>query len=290
MPFNGSMEDLYRWARKEGLLGGQRNRHYEDVTVRQCHRVAHPDSYHLTWEVDSATAIRDLAELINRLWGEPGLGGRYSQTAYREVLALGWSDRDSLSTGRAIGLSGWREEEDYEVILVRAQWDDPTLSELDTAFDLSMFPVDHLFGPATRQGAIAWLEEHQPTDDHKAFHDRLFLIRRYGGRVDPPRQPEVAVALDANGRKGEWIAVRADHPTDAWVHARNQFDGVATYNRFGDCQVCATETVARGPFRVVLAKAEELAGPIVADTRSAVRVPGPRWAWRGVADGAEEEE
>jgi hypothetical protein len=48
MAFNGSMENLYRWARKEGLLGGQRNRHYEDITVRHRHRVAHPDSYHLT--------------------------------------------------------------------------------------------------------------------------------------------------------------------------------------------------------------------------------------------------
>jgi hypothetical protein len=230
-----------------------------------------------------------LAELINQLWDEPGRGGRYSQMAYREVLALGWRDRETLSIGRAIGSSGWRDGADYQVILVLAPWDDPTLSELDTAFDLSMFPVEYLYGPATQHEAVTWLAEHEPADDHVAFHDRLFLIRRFRGRVDPPRRPEVVVALDAKARKGEWLAVRADHPTDAWVHARNQYDGGVTCNRVGDCQVCAAETIARGPVQVVLASIEELVGPIVADTRPPVRVPGRRWAWGGVADVGEPE-
>ena len=94
--FDASTKSLYQWARSEGLLSGHRNRHYEQITIKMRDRVAHPDAYRLTWEVESARAIHELAELINQLWGVPGRG-RYRRTIHREVLAArgedGWVDK-----------------------------------------------------------------------------------------------------------------------------------------------------------------------------------------------------
>jgi hypothetical protein len=282
--FNGSMDHLYRWARQEGLLGGQRNRHYEQLTIKQRNRVAHPESYHLTWEVDSARAIFELAELINRLWGEPGRGGRYSATAHREVLAFGWKGEEWPSLGRAIGLPNWGFDEDHKVVLVLGVWDDTSLGELDTAFDLSTYPTEQLFGPVSPMEATAWLEANQPKDDEAAFHDRLFLVRSYKGRVEPPRRPERAAKLNEEERRGEWLVVRADFPSDAWVHARNRFEGLGTCARLGPCEACPAETIERAGFRRAFESVTKIVGPIEPDPRERVRVPGPRSTWGVIAE------
>jgi hypothetical protein len=44
----------------------------------------------------SSQAIRDLAEIINRLWGSRTPGGRlYPAPIKREALVIGWSDGDT---------------------------------------------------------------------------------------------------------------------------------------------------------------------------------------------------
>ena len=290
MPFNASTKHLYQWARKERLLSGHRNRGYEQITIKMRNRVAHPDSYHLTWEVDSARAIHELAELINRLWGVPG-AGRYQRTIHREVLAVGWNENGTLSFGRAIGLPGWRDRDQHMIALVRGFFDDDGISELDTAFDLTLFPVEVLKKPGSAADAIAWLEKESPGEDDAEYHDRLFLIREHNGRVDLPRRPEQAAALEAKESTGSWLAIEADHPTDAWVHARNQFAGVTSCAKKGPCEVCSAETMARGDIGTILKKVADLLGkPIVPDVRIAFKVPGDRWIWPDDAPDSNEDE
>lgn len=283
MSFDASTKHLYQWARKERLLSGQRNRGHEQITIKMRDRVAHPDSYHLTWEVDSARAIHELADFINQLWGIPGTG-RYRRTIHREVLAVGWTEEGILSVGRAIGLPYWRDRDEHTIALLRGFFDDDGISELDTRFDLTLFPIDVLKEPGSAAEAIAWLEKESPAEDDADYHDRPFLIREHNGRVDLPRRPEQAAALDAERSVGCWLVVEADHPTDAWVHARNHFAGAASCANEGPCKLCFAETLVRGDIRTVLENVANSRGaPVVPDVRVSFRVPGSRWIWANVA-------
>jgi len=92
MAFNGMLFDLREWARKAGLLRGQRYRGIERAisNLRDC--VAHPASYHLTTPFDAATTIGDLAEIINHLWGSETPGGQlYSAPVRRTIIVLMWN-------------------------------------------------------------------------------------------------------------------------------------------------------------------------------------------------------
>jgi hypothetical protein len=89
--FNAGLGGLLRWARAEGLLHGQRNRRMEHLYVRLRNRVAHPDSYRLGSPVDSARSIRDVGEILHRVWGNATPGGRlYPGPFRRDILAIGW--------------------------------------------------------------------------------------------------------------------------------------------------------------------------------------------------------
>lgn len=79
--FNGSMKSLLSWARGKGLFYGERNSVIEEAMLQLRHLGAHPHSLLVLTPVDSARVIRDVAELINHLWGHPTLGGRlYGET------------------------------------------------------------------------------------------------------------------------------------------------------------------------------------------------------------------
>ena len=66
MEFRGKMWQLQEWARREHLLDGQRNKRLDPLYRRMRNNVAHAH-YALTTPVDSARAINDLAEIINRM-------------------------------------------------------------------------------------------------------------------------------------------------------------------------------------------------------------------------------
>jgi hypothetical protein len=89
MPSNGMLSDLLSWARRLGLLRGQRNRTIEKAIARLRNHVAHPSAYHLTTPVDAANTISDLAEIINHLWGSATPGGRlYPAPVERGIVAV----------------------------------------------------------------------------------------------------------------------------------------------------------------------------------------------------------
>jgi hypothetical protein len=122
MGFKGGFSQLLSWARKEGLLRGQRNRLLEPGLVRMRNRVAHPSSFSLVSPVDSARSIKDMAEIINHLWGYATPGGRlYPAPLGREILAIGWGQAGtSASILRLEQLRAHEGPSDHTFILVRA--------------------------------------------------------------------------------------------------------------------------------------------------------------------------
>ena len=74
--FDGGMKSLLAWARAKGVFYGERNAVIEEAILQLRHLVAHPHSSLILTPVDSARVIRDMAELINHLWGHRTPGGR----------------------------------------------------------------------------------------------------------------------------------------------------------------------------------------------------------------------
>lgn len=68
--FNGMLHGLRLWARAAGLLRGRRSRAVEDALAKLRNYVAHPSGHHVDTPVGAARTVRDLAELINQLWGQ----------------------------------------------------------------------------------------------------------------------------------------------------------------------------------------------------------------------------
>lgn len=262
--FTGGMTSLLRWARHEGLLSGQRNRHYERATSRMRNHLAHPEGYWLTWEFDSAREIWNVAEMINVLWGGRARpNGRYSRVVEREVMAIGRS-ADGESVGKAEGIPYWRTDPEERVVLVLASPDDPWLLNFSPEYELTYFPAELLWGPGSVDEAIEWLRAARPQPDHAEYLDRLFALRVNGDDVDPPRSLEAVAALA--GEDGEeWILVRADTPGDAFQHVRNSRVSGSPCAHLGPCPHCAAESIVVGQREQILKKAARLVGhPIVA--------------------------
>ncbi len=230
MNFFGSMGQLQDWARKEGLLDGQRNKRLDPLYRSMRNDAAHPH-YHLGMPVDSARTIRDLAEIINRLWGHTTPGGRlYPAPLERQVLIVAWTGAEQGVTHtllRDYQLEWFAEPGDWKCIIVRGVFEDEGVWEFDAQFERTNFPAELLWGPGSREDALAWLREAAPEHDTVPYLDRLFTVRIHEGRVSIARRPEVALALPPERRAGRWLLVRADFPLDAFVHGRHLKDGIA---------------------------------------------------------------
>lgn len=272
MPFKGGFSHLLDWARQVDLLHGQRNRRIEKSLVEFRNLGAHPSSYRVVSPVDSARRIRDVAEIVNRLWGSLTPGGRlFPAPVQRSILAVGWDEQgEHLVQFRA---SADREpvHDSYTYILLLAVEHDSGLDQYDSHFETTDFPVKLIWGPGPWTDAASWLLENRPEPDEVEYLDRLFLIRTIDGRVDRPRRPQVALALSRGERAGIWHLIRADHPNAALHHVRgpggNPDPDCALE---GACSRCAADVVARGSWEEVSAR---LTG-CRPEAPAKVRVPG----------------
>ena len=213
-----TLRPLLGWARQERLLHGQRNRRVEeDLFHKIRNRFAHGGGFRVGMPNESASGIRDLAEIINRLWGAMTPGGRlYPAPLQREVLVIGWSPtsstreegRPSLEIMHAEQLAGQTEPDDWMYLVVLGVWND-RLSEFDARYELTTYPADLLWGPGTRMDALAWLDVTAPVGDEVDYLDRVFAVRRHDGTVYPPCRPDVlagAAAEHAEPVPGTWSA------------------------------------------------------------------------------------
>lgn len=277
--FNGTLDGLYRWARREGLLRGQRNRGREKTKARMRNHVAHPSGYHLFTPVEASQALGDLAEIINHLWGHTTPGGRlYPAPVPHSIVAIGWraaSGQTMVCRAENLAVSS---EDAFEYVLVRAVFspgeaEDPNLMEFDSRFETTAYPADLLWGPGTRAEALAWLTENNPASSTCDYLDRVFLIRHHDGHLSLPMRPAIAAGLPTHRRTGTWYAVRADDPREAFAHIRQQLDASAQHTPAGECRGCSAETLARGDHRQALAAAEQAGASVAPVDPADVKAP-----------------
>jgi hypothetical protein len=160
--FDGSFTALLSWARREGLLEGQRNRMIERALVRLRNLVAHPERFHRTHPVDASLSVRDAIEIINRLWGAMSEGGRlYPAPARRTAVVLARSpDGTSQWTGHPESMAERVGEEGaWVTYLLRAVPTDE-LWDYCEGFESTLHPAELLWGPGPMTEALeAWRSE-----------------------------------------------------------------------------------------------------------------------------------
>ncbi|MBX7555426.1 hypothetical protein K1Y78_47990 [Streptomyces sp. tea 10] len=263
--FNGMLDGLIRWARRENLLRGGRSRRVERFLQDMRNEVAH-GSFHLVTPGDALMALSTLAEIINQLWGHPTPGGRlYPHPIRRDIVAIGWNRaREACTAGLAENLAAGANgrDEDWEYVLVRAvHWsegrEDPNLLEFDALHATTAYPTTFLWGPGTRSEALAWLERIAPQPDTCDYVDQIFLVRAHDGHVLLPMYPGVAAGLSGPDRRGNWYVIRADAGLDAFNHVRALESGAADHARSHECKQCPVETLARGDLDTVLRSAAQ---------------------------------
>jgi len=204
----------------------------------------------------SSRAIRDLAEIINQLWGVATPGGRlYPAPLPREVLLIGWAEDVHGPTKtllRQDQLSSHLDGGEWTYVAVRGVDGDENIWEFDARYELTTFPCDFLWGPGNRSDAMTWLEDEPRRGDTVGYLDRLFGVRRDTGRVYLPQRPEVILSLPEALRDGDWHVVRADFPNDALAHVRHIAAG-APCGVVGDpLTKCPVEEGSIGPWNLVV--------------------------------------
>ncbi|MFD3944975.1 hypothetical protein [Streptomyces sp. NPDC058579] len=280
--FNGTLDGLHRWARREGLLRGQRNRGWEKAITDLRNMVAHPSGFHLHGPVEAARTLSNLAEVINRLWGQDTPGGRlYPAPVRRRTTAIAWNPATgSISIGHIENLRTDAEEDEWRYVVVQAVFEpgtaeDPTLFHFDALFEQTTYPCDLLWGPGDRAQLLRWLDRNPPSADTCDHLDRVFLVRHDGGTLYVPQRPDVAAGLPEAERSGTWFAIRADFPADAFTHVRASVEDLESRHQpVGECRQCHADTLKKGTWREALAAAEGAGASVAPIQPPDARVPG----------------
>lgn len=243
---------LLSWARREGLLRGQRNKRLEPLWARMRNHFAHGESYHLGMPNDSARSIHDVAEIINHLWGASTPGGRLHPAPLpREVLGIGWDGHGSRVQSRPEQILGHLDAHgsDWSYLLLRAVPDEHDLSEFDSRYEMTAFPCELLWGPGRGVDAFGWWEQAQPAGDYIEYLDRLFVVRADGSKVYLAQRPDVMLGLPPENRGGIFHLIRADFPLDAFNHIRHLPASCRSTDE--PFRGCAVEEVAHGSWDTV---------------------------------------
>ncbi|WP_416969338.1 hypothetical protein [Streptomyces sp. 4F14] len=275
--FNGTLDGLLLWARRESLLRGQRNRGIERAKKALRNLTAH-GTFHLLSPVDAYRDLSDLAEIINHLWGHSTPGGRlYPAPIARDVVAISWNST-SVHAAHAEQLVRQQpgEEHDFIYVLARAVFwpgdrEDPHLMEYDTLNATTRYPTQYLWGPGSRAEAIAWFEKEAPKPDYCDTLDQIFVIRVHEGRIHLPMYPGVAAALHTPEQQGAWYAIRADGPHEVLAHVRALSSAANRHARSNECGECSVETIAHGDLIAVLRAAQTAGSDITPLTVPDVR-------------------
>ncbi len=245
--FNGMLTSLLRWAREEGLLGGQRDRLQDRFRVRFRNYTAHPH-YHLEMPDDATSQIFHLSDLINRLWGAPG-----GAPVRREPVAIAWT-----ATAITYGLADAFEIHDRMpsdancAVLMADPTDHTHGNSFDAQYEMTARPFDFLWGPGRWSDGAEWLKHERPIGDEIPSLDRLFLLRYHNKRLYMPRTVGVAAGLDDDDRAGEWYLLAADFPFDAFGHQRQVLMNAAGHATAGFCRECPVESIASGSWQEIL--------------------------------------
>lgn len=261
MAFDGGLANLWTWARREGLLPGQRARALQWVQRQLRNGVAHPSGYRLDTPVDAALVLRDVAEIINCLWGHRTPGGRlHPAPVRRSVFLMVWDTTGMVEIGDPATVPSRHMAPDCTGMLVRAVTegrDEMLMPWFDPQFETTRYPVDVLWGPGRTDEARRWFDSNGPDGDEVDHLDRYFMIRRHNDGIDLPRRTAVASGLPVHERTGTWFLVIADDPISALNYIRDgHIDTGRTHP--GTTDTYAAATVACGDWTTVLQHAARL--------------------------------
>jgi hypothetical protein len=223
---------LLDWARRERLLTGTRTRAVDRALADLRNHAAHPVTYTLTGPPTSAGTIRDVAEVVNKLWGHDTAGGRlFPAPLLREprvaALAPGRAAATEMRLDQVAAVSDEMRGWEYVVVLAVEGQD---LTEIGPdglgfahrpGFQTTSFPCEELWR-GTWHDLVAAIEagEFSSRGDTVEHLDRLFFIRTSNDDVDYARSAHDLLTL-SEAPPGDWYAVCADSPWDAWLHLRD---------------------------------------------------------------------
>lgn len=249
-----SADALISWARREHLLAGTRAKIIEGILSEQRNYAAHPVAHAINMPVDSARTLRDVAETINKLWGHHTPGGHIFPVpvARQPRVAAVAPDGDGGCELRLEQVFEADEcERTYNYAVFLGAEEDQLIAPgrggvgftHQPGFQTTRYPCERIWygswkelRQAVQQGTFSGLED---TVEHL---DRVFLVRVGQGQIDLPRSPADLLALEGQPW-GQWYAVTADAPLDAWVHVRDHEPDIAGGREF--CPECYVRITAR---------------------------------------------
>jgi hypothetical protein len=266
LPLSGKA--LLAWARREQLLAGTRTKIIEGGLSEGRNHAAHPVGHTINMPPDSARTLCDVAETINKLWGHDTPGGRLFPAPlgrYPRVAAAAPDGRGACEMSLEQVPEACEHERAWDYAVFLAVEGDP-LTTIGRGghigfthlpgFQNTLFPCETLWHGQWKDllGAIEcgmFLD----VSDTVIYLDRLFFIRISRGEIDLARSPADLLALDEPPR-GQWYAVIADTPLDAWVHVRDHEPEPA--NGRQTCPECCVQITARRvPSKQILTIANE---------------------------------
>lgn len=230
--------ELYEWARNRRLLFGQRNIGVFGSIVGLRNYVAHPSRYTVHMPPDVVRFLGDVAEIINRLWGQNTEGGRLFPGPVERrprAAALSPDRKASVIFPSLLSLRTEHERRDWTYALfltasseelVEFDWGNPGHQRFAhvPGLKLTAYPAELLWGPGSLDALVAILDDFsdQTPTDTVPFMDREFYIRvEEGHKPELPRDAADVIGLDVNSHEAVWYLVRADFPMDAWVAIRD---------------------------------------------------------------------
>lgn len=220
---------LFAWARSEGLLPGTRTRFVDKALSNLRNDAAHPASYTLMGPPDSAARLRDVGEIINRLWGHDTPDGSLF-TGPRErrphVVALSLErDRSVEMRIEQVPTIEGEERASWYAVFLAAEGEELVTFGIDFAhkpgFQTTWFPCERLW-EGTWSDLVREIESgtFDSSYDSVSHLDRLFFVRKHEEGIDLARSPDDLLAL-ASLPEGRWYAIVADSPFDAYAHVRD---------------------------------------------------------------------
>jgi hypothetical protein len=127
-----SYPGLYAWARHRRLLIGQRNVGVFGSIVKIRNHIAHPEGHMVDMPPNVFRFLRDLTEIVNRLWGQDTAGGRLFPgpiARWDRAAALAPGGRGSTSFSSLAQIRAATDQADwtYAVYLAAAEEDLTTI-------------------------------------------------------------------------------------------------------------------------------------------------------------------
>lgn len=248
---------LLDWARQERLLPGSETRRVDHALGELRNYAAHPEGRTVLAPPDSSRMIRDVAEVINTLWGHRAPGGRIFPAPITRMpriasIATNGMGASEMSLLHIPDLDSQERQSEFAVFLA-AEAEKLTERRGDRwaftyrqGMQRTVYPCEQLWTGSYRE-LVAALEADAFADcaDTVEHLDRLFWIRIEGEQIDEPRSHADLLALD-EPLQGPWHAVVADSPYQAFLHVKDHTRTTPVTEELGSCTECFAR--ARGVF------------------------------------------